>query len=129
MTITKNKRFFALTILMGFCILVYLLYGMTFKNYQYLLSLRVPRLLGMIIAAIAITSSTLVFQAIACNDILTPDILGYSQLYALIQTALVIFLSATNIFVFKPILNFLIVLVIMLIVTSIIYPYILEKEN
>ncbi|NVC94153.1 ABC transporter permease [Vibrio natriegens] len=59
--------------------------GLTPDNYQFFLSRRVPKILAIVLAAIAIASSSLIFQTITYNRILTPSILGFDSLYVMIQ--------------------------------------------
>lgn len=47
--------------------------GLTPDNYQFFLSRRIPKVLAIVLAAMAIASSSLIFQTITNNRILTPD--------------------------------------------------------
>ncbi|OOH89667.1 iron ABC transporter permease [Pasteurellaceae bacterium 15-036681] len=58
-------------------------------NWDFVLSLRGKKLLMLIIIGYSIGISTLLFQTLTHNPILTPSILGFDSLYLLIQTALV----------------------------------------
>ncbi|CAH0533267.1 Petrobactin import system permease protein YclO [Vibrio stylophorae] len=80
--------------------------GLTARNYQFFLSRRIPNLLAMVLAAIAIGASALVFQTITHNRILTPSILGFDALYALLQVSLVVCLGKMHPWVLNPYLNF-----------------------
>lgn len=60
--------------------LLYVFYGMNANNMNYLLYRRIPRLIAIIVVAVSITVSTTLFQTMVNNRILTPDLLGYSQL-------------------------------------------------
>ncbi|AQS41100.1 MAG: Transport system permease [Candidatus Tokpelaia hoelldobleri] len=55
----------------------------------YALSLRGQRLLSLVVVAYAIAVSTVLFQTITHNRILTPAIMGFDRLYQLIQTVIV----------------------------------------
>ncbi|WP_240645840.1 iron chelate uptake ABC transporter family permease subunit [Georgenia sp. SYP-B2076] len=57
--------------------------------------LRAARLAPMILVGVAIAVSTVVFQTVTENRILTPSIMGFDAMYALIQTAGVFFLGST----------------------------------
>ncbi len=54
--------------------------GLNADNYQYFLSRRVPKVLAMAFAGIAIAQSSLAFQTITHNRILTPSIMGFDAL-------------------------------------------------
>ncbi|MDP3523316.1 MAG: iron chelate uptake ABC transporter family permease subunit, partial [Hoeflea sp.] len=53
------------------------------------MELRSVRLLALMQVALSVALSTLVFQTITGNHILTPSIMGMDALYILIQTSLV----------------------------------------
>jgi iron complex transport system permease protein len=63
-------------------------------SWSFILPFRGAKLLGMLLVAYAIAVSTILFQTITNNRILTPSIMGFDALYALIQTILVFFLGA-----------------------------------
>lgn len=85
-------------ILVGLGVLV-LLACVVFMTYDakgswaFVLQFRGRKLAGMILVAAAIAISTILFQTITNNRILTPAIMGFDALYRLIQTLLVFFLS------------------------------------
>ncbi|RJG40194.1 iron chelate uptake ABC transporter family permease subunit [Motilimonas pumila] len=82
--------------------------GLTLDNYQFFLSRRIPKLLAIILAAVCISASSLVFQTITNNRILTPSILGFDSLYLLIQALLVVLWGTSSVVIAHPIINFLI---------------------
>lgn len=127
----RNKRtiWIACGIVAVFLILLYCGYRLTPKNMVFFLGKRIPRVLAMIVVCIAIVSATLVFQTLSQNHILTPDLLGYSQLYTLIQTALVFFIGSTSFLVYQKTVNFLFVAAIMLAISFVLYSNILRKLN
>lgn len=60
-------------------------------SWSFVLSFRGKKLLGLILVAYAISVSTVLFQTVTNNRILTPSIMGFDALYVLIKTALVFF--------------------------------------
>ena len=70
--------------------------GLTADNYQFFLSRRIPKVLAIVLAAVAISASSLVFQTITNNRILTPSILGFDSLYLMIQVLMVVILGSTS---------------------------------
>ncbi|MEM7268159.1 MAG: iron chelate uptake ABC transporter family permease subunit [Pseudomonadota bacterium] len=60
------------------------------------MSLRSVKLAALIIVAIAIAISTVAFQTITANRILTPSIMGMDALYVLIQLGLILFLGGVG---------------------------------
>lgn len=65
-------------------------------NWDYVLPRRSYKLLAMVIAGSAIAFSTVIFQTVTHNRILTPSIMGLDSLYLLVQTLLVYFLGGKN---------------------------------
>ncbi len=82
--------------------------GLTPDNYHFFLSRRIPKVLAIVLAAIAIASSSLVFQTITNNRILTPSILGFDYLYVMIQVLLVALFGGFSAVVMNSKINFLI---------------------
>jgi len=88
--------------------------GLTVDNYQFFLKLRFPKVLAIVLAAIAISASSLVFQTITNNRILTPSILGFDSLYLLIQVLIVVGFGTTSVLVIDAIPNFLLSTTVMI---------------
>ncbi|CAM3517771.1 iron chelate uptake ABC transporter family permease subunit [Parendozoicomonas haliclonae] len=88
--------------------------GLTADNYQFFLSLRLPKVLAIVLAAVAISASSLVFQTLTNNRILTPSILGFDNLYVMIQVLLVVTLGSTSALVTTPMTNFLLSILVMI---------------
>ncbi len=80
--------------------------GLNADNYQYFLSRRVPKVLAMVVAGVAIAQSSLIFQTITNNRILTPSIMGFDSLYMLTQVLVVILLGGLSSWVLNDYLNF-----------------------
>lgn len=87
--------------------------GLNTQNYAFFLSLRLPKVLAIVLAAIAISSSSLVFQTITNNRILTPSILGFDSLYVMIQVIIVVMFGSMSVWFIDPKVNFLISTVVM----------------
>jgi iron complex transport system permease protein len=58
-------------------------------NVSFVVNLRLTQLIGMVQVAVAVAVSTVVFQTITNNRILSPSIMGLDALYLFCQTALV----------------------------------------
>ncbi len=57
-------------------------------NIDYILPRRAIKVSAMLLVAVAVGVSTLLFQTVTANRILTPSIMGFDSLYILVQTAL-----------------------------------------
>lgn len=73
----------------GSCTL-FLTYNVT-SDWDFILHFRGTKLIMLIIIGYTIAVSTLMFQTLTHNPILTPSILGFDHLYLLIQTGLIFF--------------------------------------
>lgn len=58
-------------------------------KWEFVLTLRATRLAGLLLVGVAIAVATVLFQTVARNRILTPQIMGLDALFVFLQTALV----------------------------------------
>jgi iron complex transport system permease protein len=77
-------------------------------RWDFVLPFRGKKLLALILVAYAIAVSTVLFQTVVNNRILTPSIMGFDALYVLIQTVLMFSLGATRVVGLDPRLMFLV---------------------
>lgn len=101
----------------------YLLVDVNPKYFDYAMSLRVPKLIVMLIAAFAIGGASLVFQSVINNTIVTPCLLGMNSLYTLIHTAVVFVAGSGSILAVNANAAFAVDLVIMGLSATVIYGY------
>ena len=99
------------------------------KYFSYAMSLRIPKLIVMLIAAFAIGGASLVFQSIINNTIVTPCLLGMNSLYTLIHTAVVFAAGSGSILAVNANAAFAVDLVIMGASATVIYGYLFKKTN
>lgn len=71
-------------------------------NWDFVLPFRSRKVIAMIVVGYAIASSTILFQTITNNRILTPSIMGFDALYMLIQTVVVFFLGSAQLAQIDP---------------------------
>ncbi len=109
----RTKLIGLAVIALVFCFL-FIGIGLNADNYQYFLSRRVPKVLAMIIAGIAIGQSALVFQTITHNRILTPSIMGFDSLYMFTQVLVVVIFGGMSSFALNAYFNFSLSVVVML---------------
>ena len=93
------------------------------KLFRYVLGLRFPTLICMIIACISIGAATMVFQSIVNNRIVTPALLGMNAIYSFLHTAAVFVFGTGSILFLNANLAFAVDLVTMGIVGTLIYWY------
>lgn len=86
-------------LLLGFAVLC-VVFFMTFNlkgNISYILTHRTWIVLTMILVAFSAATSTLLFQTVTNNRILTPSIMGFESLFVLIQTVVIFFIDVQGI--------------------------------
>jgi iron complex transport system permease protein len=90
-------------------------------NVAYALSRRGTKVAAMLLVAVAVGVSTLLFQTVTANRILTPSIMGFDSLYILIQTSLAFTLGAATVVAAPPMLQFGIEVVLMVAFSALLY--------
>ncbi|KQT60754.1 MULTISPECIES: iron chelate uptake ABC transporter family permease subunit [unclassified Aureimonas] len=76
-------------------------------SWSFVLAYRGQKLATLVIVAVAIAVSSVLFQTVSENRILTPALMGFDALYALLQTALVFTLGSAAVGAIEPRLLFL----------------------
>lgn len=83
-------------------------------DFDYIIPRRIARLTAMVIGGICIGWSSITFQTITGNRILTPAIMGYEAVYLLWQALLVLFLGAGSVMLLGSNGNFLLSVLLLL---------------
>lgn len=99
------------------------------KLFRYILSLRIPTLITMLIAAFAIGCASLVFQSIINNRIVTPCLLGMNSMYTLVHTAIIFIVGSSSILANNENLSFIIDLIVMSLSATFVYSYMFKKTG
>lgn len=99
------------------------------KLFRYILSLRIPTLIVMLIAAFAIGSASIIFQSIINNRIVTPCLLGMNSMYTLVHTAIVFVVGSGSIIATNSNISFAVDLIVMGITATFIYSSMFKKTN
>lgn len=124
----KNKIY----LLIGIAVLVvsiFLFQGLNEVNWNYNLSKRIPRVIAIVITGGTIAFSSMIFQTVTNNRILTPSILGLDSLYMFGQTIVIFLFGSSSIMMTNRKVNFLFSLLVMIIGTMILYKTIFKREN
>lgn len=90
---------------------------------------RLSALLAMLIASICQSLSTVTFQTISSNRVITPSLLGFESLYSLIQTSVIYFFGSSALISFAGRQAFLLQIVLMVGFSLILYGSLLNKNN
>lgn len=107
----------------------FLFYAVNLKYFSYSMTLRVPTLCAILIAAFSIGSASLVFQTLVQNNILTPCLLGMNALYMLLHTVLVFIAGLSSFIVTDHTLAFGADLLLMGVTATFLYSYIFKKTH
>jgi iron complex transport system permease protein len=75
-------------------------------RWSFVLSFRGTKILSMVLVGYAVAVSTVLFQTVSHNRILTPSIMGFDALYILIQTGLIFLIGSGGIAILDPRLLF-----------------------
>lgn len=90
-------------------------------NWDFILPFRGRKVLAMVIVGFAIAASTVMFQTITNNHILTPSIMGFDSLYMLIQTIAVFALGSTQLVQVDNRVRFLVEIIVMSVFSGLLY--------
>ncbi|MBP3916667.1 MULTISPECIES: iron chelate uptake ABC transporter family permease subunit [unclassified Clostridium] len=127
---TKDKKsIFILSILALVLICSFLFIGVNSINFKYALYRRIPKIYAMVLTGGAIGFSSLIFQTVTNNRILTPSILGIDSLYVLLQTSVVFLLGSSSVIMSDGNINFIITIASMLLFSSLMYKFIFKKGS
>lgn len=104
---------------------LYLFQGLN-GSYDYALPRRGIKVLAMVITGVAIAYSTVIFQTITHNRILTPSIMGLDSLYLLLQTVIIFFFGSGHMMIVNKHVNFVLSIGAMVIFALILYRFLFK---
>lgn len=124
-----RKRLFILGAIAVVVIGLFLFQGLNARNFSYNLSRRIPKVIAIVLTGGSIAFSSMIFQTVTNNRILTPSILGLDSLYMFIQTISVFLFGASSVFMVNKNVNFLVSVVVMLAGALILYQFLFKKSG
>lgn len=127
-----KKKLVLLALLVLLASAAYLLIDAKMYNtrlFMFVLKLRVPTLIVMLIAAFAIGGASIVFQSVINNRMVTPCLLGMNSMYTLIHTAVVFVAGSGSVLAANANLSFGVDVVLMGVVATAVYWYLFQKTN
>lgn len=98
-------------------------------RWDFILAFRGMKVVSMVLVAYAIAVSTVLFQTVSHNRILTPSIMGFDALYVLIQTGLVFTLGSARVAGLDPRLLFVCEVVAMVAFSSLLYRWLFSGSS
>lgn len=108
---------------------LFLTVGVNFDHIDYAMSQRIPKLIAIVITGGCIAFSSIIFQTITNNNILTPSVLGLDSLYVLIQTVIVFLVGVESSFITNKSSNFLLSSSLMILASFVLYKKLFERSN
>jgi len=96
-------------------------------NIDYILTRRFYKVLAILLTGAAIGFSTVVFQTITQNRILTPNIMGLDSLYVLIHTVIVFTFGSATLTAMDKNLQFLVLVALMIFFSGFLYKFLFKR--
>ena len=115
----------SLVLLIG-CVL-YLTLNVT--SWDFALPLRTRKLIAFLVVGYAVGASTLLFQMLTHNPILTPSLLGFDALYVLIQSLMLFFLGMISYVTLPAVGKFAFEVVVMVMMSMLMFRFLFTKHN
>ncbi|CAD7358820.1 MULTISPECIES: iron chelate uptake ABC transporter family permease subunit [Staphylococcus] len=106
--------------------LMYLLIGIDFEIFAYQISSRLRKFFLILLVGAAISASTVVFQSITVNRLLTPSIMGLDAVYLFSKVLILFVFGVNSVFVHSFYLNFSISLIAMVIFALLLFEVIFK---
>ena len=122
----RNRLLIILTVAAIGLIAFYMLYQLNPDILFYQLPSRTKRIVAIVIVAIAIAVSTVIFQTIVNNRILTPSIMGLDSVYMFIQTSIIFFAGATSTLLLDNRINYFVSVFILVVFTVLVFKYLFK---
>lgn len=108
--------------------LIFVFVGSGF-DFNYVIPKRLIRLVTIILGGICVAISSIIFQTLVSNRILTPAIMGYEAVYLLWQALLLLIGGTYGLVLLGSNGNFMISLILMLLYSWLIQRYLLSKDG
>jgi iron complex transport system permease protein len=125
-----RKTYISLLLLAGLAsVLMILFLTLDVSDWAFALPRRGRRLLAIVLVGFAISYSTLLFQTITNNRILTPSIIGFDSLYLLIQTVIVFLFGGMTLVMLDRTTHFLINVGLMILLAGALFRWLFQREG
>ncbi|CEP79619.1 ABC transporter iron-family permease [[Clostridium] sordellii] len=124
-----SKKLYIIGAMIAVFSALFLAIGVSFEHFEYAMDQRIPKLIAIVITGFCIAFSSIVFQTITNNNILTPSVLGLDSLYILVQTIIVFLVGVDSTLITNKSNNFLLSVAVMVIASFILYKKLFEKAN
>lgn len=124
--LTSHPILIASLVLLIGCVL-YLTLNVT--SWDFALPLRTRKLVAFLVVGYAVGVSTLLFQTLTHNPILTPSLLGFDALYVLIQSLMLFFLGMVSYVTMPAVGKFAFEVAVMMVMSVLMFRFLFTKHN
>lgn len=124
-----KKKLLLLLVITIIVTLLFIAWGVSESNAEYFLPRRIRKIVAILITAYSIGYSSVMFQTITNNKILTPTVMGLDSLYMFIQTVIVFFFGSKELIMMTGISNFFLSIGFMIVASVGLYFILFGKEG
>lgn len=110
-------------------VIMFIFIGLNKLNYDYSLNLRLKKIFAIFLTGISIGTSTVLFQTVTNNRILTPSIIGLDSLYNMIQTLIVFLFGINSYFFIDKNINFALSTAVMVLLSVILFKVLFKNDK
>ena len=125
----QMKKLLLLVIILLIGIFLFIFVGINSNNFSFNFPRRFNKIMAIIVVRYSIGYSSIVFQTITNNKILTPGVMGLDSLYMFIQTVVVFFFGSRQLSIMSDLKQFFISTGIMILSSLILYVLLFKGES
>jgi iron complex transport system permease protein len=125
----NRRKIVILTMISLAMTLAFVFWGLSSTNWRFFIQTRLPKVAAIAITGAAIGYSSLLFQTVSNNRILTPSVLGLDSLYMLLQTFVIFTFGSTSKVAVDRNLNFFITVILMVLFSTLLFKFLLQRES
>lgn len=108
---------------------IFIFIGLNKNNIDFFLPRRLLKVSAILITSFCIAYSSVTFQTITNNKILTPSVMGLDSLYLFIQTIIVFFFGSGQLSMMTGLPNFLLSVISMVLCSCLLFLFLFKKEG
>jgi iron complex transport system permease protein len=122
----NSTKMIILALIAAVCCALYLFHDLN-GSFDYALPRRGIKVIAMALTGVAVAYSTVIFQTITHNRILTPSIMGLDSLYILLQTVIIFFLGSSHFTIVNRHVNFILSVLTMIFFALLLYRLLFKR--
>ncbi|MBU0279088.1 MULTISPECIES: iron chelate uptake ABC transporter family permease subunit [unclassified Gemella] len=124
----QDKQIIKKLLILGFIAIFLISFYIFFDlKSEYIFNLRLKKMLAIVLVCYATGYSTVAFQTVTNNNILTPSIMGLESVYIFLQTLVIFFIGSHSLKKMSTMAEFFSSLLLMIIFSVIVYVLLFEK--